>query len=201
MSIGENIRRQRKSLNFTQQELADNIGVKRAVISKYEIGHISPTIKTVSKIAVAVGVTAAALIEEGENMRLDIPTENEEQQALFQWAHYQRGKYPELDLLYHIPNGGRRGKAEAGRFKAEGVKSGVPDVCLPVARGRYHGLYIEMKRQKGSATTSQQSEWLKNLNKQGYHASICKGWENAAQTIINYLDLEVCGNEGQNESL
>lgn len=64
-----------------------------------------------------------------------LPTEAEEQATLFSWAAMKRGKYPELDLLFHIPNGGSRGKAEAARFKAEGVKPGVPDLFLPVARG------------------------------------------------------------------
>lgn len=51
------------------------------------------------------------------------PTEDVEQMCLFRWADAQSGKYPELSLMYHIPNGGKRGKAEAGRFRAMGVKS------------------------------------------------------------------------------
>lgn len=80
---------------------------------------------------------------------LPIPTESAEQQCLFRWAAYNRGRWPEMELMYHIPNGGTRSKSEAGRFRAEGVKAGVPDICLPVARGGYHGMYIEMKRRKG----------------------------------------------------
>ena len=121
---------------------------------------------------------------------MKIPTESEEQQALFEWAQYHRGAYPEIDLLYHIPNGGRRGKAEAGRFKAEGVKSGVPDICLPVARGGFHGLYIEMKRQKGSQTSGKQKDWIELLWRQGYKAVICKGWQEAARIIKEYLKTE-----------
>ena len=37
-----------------------------------------------------------------------IPTEAQEQTALFQWAKMQSGKYPELALLHAIPNGGSR---------------------------------------------------------------------------------------------
>lgn len=77
---------------------------------------------------------------------LPVPTESVEQQCLFRWAAFQSGRFPELALLYHVPNGGSRKKAEAGRFRAEGVKAGVPDLCLPVARGGFHGLYIELKR-------------------------------------------------------
>ena len=70
---------------------------------------------------------------------LPVPTESAEQQCLFRWAVFQSGRFPELALLYHVPNGGSRKKAEAGRFRAEGVKAGVPDLCLPVARGLCKG--------------------------------------------------------------
>ena len=65
--------------------------------------------------------------------------ESQEQQALFSWAEYAKGLHPELGLLYHIPNGGKRDKLEAARLKLEGVKAGVPDLCLPVARGGAQG--------------------------------------------------------------
>ena len=52
---------------------------------------------------------------------LPVPTESVEQQCLFRWAAFQSGRFPELALLYHVPNGGSRKKAEAGRFRAEGV--------------------------------------------------------------------------------
>ena len=89
---------------------------------------------------------------------IPVPTESAEQQALFMWAALQSAAYPELTLLYHIPNGGSRHKAEAGRLKAEGVKAGVPDLCLPVARGGFHGLYVELKRERGSRTSEEQTK-------------------------------------------
>lgn len=122
---------------------------------------------------------------------LPVPTESVEQQQLFEWATWQSGKYPELRMMYHVPNGGSRNKAEAGRFKAEGVKAGVPDICLPVARGGFHGLYVELKRLKGSKTSEDQTAWLENLTKQGYHVALCKGWEAAAKVILEYLEMEV----------
>lgn len=119
--------------------------------------------------------------------KMPVPTEAQEQMTLFSWAAMQSGKYPELNLLYHVPNGGSRHKAEAGRLRAEGVKAGVHDLCLPVARGQYHGLYIELKRQRGGRTSDHQSEWLDALSAQGYKAALCYGWEQAAGTIIEYL--------------
>ena len=135
---------------------------------------------------------SGALIGNGRDHRMQknkmpVPTEAQEQMTLFSWAAMQSGKYPELNLLYHVPNGGSRHKAEAGRLRAEGVKAGVPDLCLPVARGQYHGLYIELKRQRGGRTSDHQSEWLDALSAQGYKAALCYGWEQAAGTIIEYL--------------
>ena len=118
--------------------------------------------------------------------KMPVPTEAQEQMTLFSWAAMQSGKYPELNLLYHVPNGGSRHKAEAGRLRAEGVKAGVPDLCLPVARGQYHGLYIELKAGKNT-TTKKQKEWLEYLRQQGYYTAVCYGWQPAAQLIEQYL--------------
>lgn len=116
--------------------------------------------------------------------------EEVEQTHLFIWARYASGKYPELDLMHHIPNGGFRNKSEATRLKAQGVKSGVPDICFPVARGKYHGMYIELKREQGSTTSKNQKAWIEELTKQGYYAVICKGWEKAMEQITYYLNLK-----------
>ncbi|MBP3656659.1 MAG: VRR-NUC domain-containing protein [Clostridia bacterium] len=118
---------------------------------------------------------------------LSVPTESMEQQALFRWAALQRGKYPELALMYHIPNGGKRSKSEAVRFRLEGVRAGVPDICLPAARGEWHGLYIELKRRKGGVISGEQSAWIEALTREGYCAGVCRGWEAAAKMIIKYL--------------
>ena len=71
--------------------------------------------------------------------------EDTEQMGVIDWSNWNTGRFPELKLLFHVPNGGKRNAAEAARFKAMGVKAGVPDLCLPVPRGGYAGLYIEMK--------------------------------------------------------
>lgn len=113
--------------------------------------------------------------------------EHHEQVALFKWARLQEKRTLDLRLLFAIPNGGKRNKATAGKLKAEGVKAGVPDICLPVARGRFHGLYIELKAPGGKASDSQ-SSWLKALAAQGYCAHVCVGWESAKNVIVAYLE-------------
>lgn len=118
------------------------------------------------------------------------PSESVEQICLFRWARYLEGKYTVLKLMHHIPNGGQRNKATAARLKAEGVKAGVPDICLPVARGGYHGLYIELKASKGKVSKVQK-EWIKCLNAEGYFAVVCHGWAESAEAIMAYLDGKI----------
>lgn len=71
-------------------------------------------------------------------------SEAQEQCKLIKWADkcVQMKIHPELSMLYAVPNGGRRDKAEAAHLKRQGVRAGVPDLCLAVPKGKYHGLYI-----------------------------------------------------------
>ena len=67
-----------------------------------------------------------------------------------------------------------------------GVKAGVPDLCLPVPRGGYAGLYIEMKYGKNK-TTEKQEEWIHSLIEQGYLVKVCWGGQEATATLEEYL--------------
>ena len=109
-----------------------------------------------------------------------------EQQHLFQWAAFAAGRYPELRFMFHVPNGGSRNKAEAAHLKAQGVKAGVPDICLPVPRAGKHGLWIELKAGKNK-TTERQDAYLEFLKEQHYHVAVCYGWEEAREVILEYL--------------
>ncbi len=122
--------------------------------------------------------------------QMPVPEESVEQTRLFQWARMQSGCWPELNLLYHIPNGGSRHKLEAAHLKQQGVKAGVPDLCLPVARGGCHGLYIEMKRIRGGRVTPEQQAWMNALMAEGYTVALCRGWEVASDVILKYLKGE-----------
>jgi hypothetical protein len=115
--------------------------------------------------------------------------ESDEQRTLFEWATLMEPRLPELRKLYAIPNGGLRNKAVAVRLAAEGVKRGVPDTCLPVARKGYHGLYIELKRRKGGRLEPEQKDWIDFLTEQGYKAVVCRGFDEARLVIEDYLGL------------
>ena len=123
-------------------------------------------------------------------MRRKAGSESLEQQAVIAFCNYQKWRLPDADWIYHIPNGGHRSITEAIRFKAEGVKAGVPDLCLPVPLHGYHGLYIEMKRSdhKNKPTTKQE-EWQSFLNEKGYRSVVCYGYEEAVKEIQRYYGV------------
>lgn len=77
--------------------------------------------------------------------------------------------------------------SDTARMKAAGVKAGVPDMFLPVARGGSHGLYIELKRIKGGRVSAEQLAWMEELTREGYTCAVCHGWEEARKVIQTYL--------------
>lgn len=119
------------------------------------------------------------------------PTEDEEQAVVIAWAKALEGRYPALALLHHIPNGGLRNAVVAKKFAGQGVKSGVPDLCLPVPCHGYHGLYVEMKRRTKGAISPSQQAWLDSLQAGGYRAVVCRGADAAKAEIANYLGVRV----------
>ncbi|MEB2621432.1 VRR-NUC domain-containing protein [Pseudomonas sp. YuFO8] len=103
-----------------------------------------------------------------------------------------RARMPEVaDLIFHVPNGGHRVKAVAAKLKAQGVKAGIPDLVLPMARGGFFGLYIEFKATPpyDAAISDSQHERIRKLNTQGYLAAVCRGHFDAMEQIRAYLRL------------
>jgi hypothetical protein len=121
--------------------------------------------------------------------------EHGHQTALFMKASQFATRYPELRLMFAIPNGGSRDKREAANLKAEGVKSGVPDVFLPVPRHNYLGLFIELKRpgteksDKGAVSPIQRDFWHPELAKQGYLVQVIYGYWDAWACVSWYMGI------------
>ena len=129
-------------------------------------------------------------------------SEHDEQVALFQMAALHEARIPELKWLFAIPNGGHRHKAVAGKLKAEGVKDGVPDVCLPVSRAysiydmnhetiydEHAALYIEMKVGRNKVTANQ-AHWINGLIEMGNRVEICHSADEAWSVILDYLGID-----------
>lgn len=94
--------------------------------------------------------------------------------------------------IVHIPNEGKRSAAYGAKMKRMGLRSGFPDLFVPLARGGYHGLMIEMKAEGGRATPDQK-KWVAKLNSYGYRASVCVGADAAICEIGNYMQKEKRG--------
>ena len=115
-----------------------------------------------------------------------LATEHQEQAALIAMCAALEPQHPELALLFAIPNGGQRHAAVAARLKAEGVRAGVPDLCLPVARGKWHALYLELKVGRNKPTAAQQA-WHERLRAQGNAVVVCYGADQALTALRRYL--------------
>lgn len=107
-------------------------------------------------------------------------TESGEQEAVVQFCELMR--IP----VVHIPNEGKRSAAYAAQMKRMGLAKGFPDLFIPVARSGFHGLFIELKRDRGSKPTAEQKSWIEYLNRAGYRAAVCHGADAAIEEIKNY---------------
>lgn len=114
--------------------------------------------------------------------------EHHMQSAVVAWATAEAisGRWPELHLLFAVPNGGRRSARAGADLKREGLKPGVPDLCLPIARGGYFGLWIEMKTPKGRVS-AEQAEWHANLVAQNHRVFVARSAQDAVNVIADYL--------------
>ena len=107
------------------------------------------------------------------------PSEHFEQRELVRWF---RQSWPGV-RIFAIPNGGARSKATAGRLKAEGVASGVPDLFIPAWR-----LWVEMKRSKGGSLSPEQKDWRAYLESVDYWVIVGKGADDAKRQISAFFD-------------
>lgn len=116
--------------------------------------------------------------------------ETADQIALFDLALLLEKQHPELRLMFHVPNEGKRSVYSGAELKRAGLKKGVPDVMLPVARKGYNGLAIEMKAGKNKPT-EEQKKWLTGLAGEGWLCYVCRGYEAAATVLGDYMDIKI----------
>lgn len=115
------------------------------------------------------------------------PTETQEHIALMDWVNL----HPVLKrLMIHIPNEGKRSPWLGAKLKRMGLRKGVSDFFLPFPRSKYHGLWIELKRDAKSAKTPEQIEWIDYMKALDYAAHFAYGFESAQSIILDYLKLE-----------
>lgn len=110
--------------------------------------------------------------------------ERERQIAWVKWFTWQ---YRDLaPLLHHSPNGGSRDIREASKFKKMGTRAGFPDLFLAVPSNGFHGLFIELKSEKGRVNAIQKA-YHELLRRQGYRVEVVKDFDTFKKIIEEYL--------------
>ena len=119
------------------------------------------------------------------------PTEHQAQALVVAWAQALSDKEPDLELLFAVPNqgraGGRQGRVWGARMAREGLRGGVPDLVLPVARQGRLALFVEMKRAHGGRVMPAQRWWHERLEAAGNRVVVAHGAQEAIMAIWNYL--------------
>lgn len=130
---------------------------------------------------------------EGRLLIMRKRSEASEQSALIEWWDRQTRanptKYGDANDLLHFANGGSRDVREAANLRRQGVRRGAPDLILTIPKGKYHGLFVELKAPSGGRVSPEQRAFLKRLNDRGYRAVVARGFDEAKQEIENYLSL------------
>ena len=119
-------------------------------------------------------------------------TETQEQKRLIQWCRTD----PRYQYLFHIPNESVGGQGWLIRNRQMGVKSGVPDLFYPVPMNGYHGMFIEMKANKGRLSQAQK-RWIDALTQMGYKCVVAHGWNEAREALEQYLNEAAGADNGK----
>lgn len=139
-----------------------------------------------------------------------VPKEAKQQELLFEWmalirvpVFRARGQFdvdpgtsdwmPLTDIAFSVPNGTsiagtRKQRAQyMAALKRQGFKTGVSDIVIPYPTVAYHGLFIELKREKSSRVTDDQITWRDRMRRLDYRAEIVIGWDAARAVILEYI--------------
>lgn len=120
-----------------------------------------------------------------------VPSERQEQLALVKWLGY----HPILKNYFcKNDNEGKRTPQQGANLKRLGLRPGVSDIFIYYPSNGFHGLWIEMKRNKkytksemNTPTWIAQERFLESVKSVGYEAKICYGWEDGVRVIERYL--------------
>lgn len=143
----------------------------------------------------------------GQDQRRRVDHEGVEQAVLIRWLYGEQQRGGPVGQAYahtyHVPNGGQRSKKTAADLKRQGVKAGVSDLVVKLARGGWHGLYIEFKATPPhhAATAKSQREWLALAEEEGYCAVLARGLEEARAVLREYMSWPLTEVAGERQGM
>jgi hypothetical protein len=101
-----------------------------------------------------------------------------------------RRRYPFLKFIYASSDGAKKDKNTANRAKVNGMRKGVPDVCVPFRRRGYSGAYIENKSTRGRHSP-EQLEFIEHLRSEGFCVKSCYSCDEQIKFLEWYLNIEL----------
>ena len=112
--------------------------------------------------------------------------EDDIQSAFFDYIRLAQHKHPDLALMFHPANGGKRDARVAARMKRQGVVPGVPDVIFPCANHKFFGLAIEFKSRTGKLSENQ-AKYIDRLLLNGWSVHVCRDARAAVEIVKKYI--------------
>ena len=121
----------------------------------------------------------------------DIKVRPSEENIQISIVDYLKLQYP--NVLFTATMGGQFQRHYSQRLKAKrtGYLKGVSDLLIFEPKGRYCGLFIELKRDKKCYPTAEQKQFISKASDRGYYATCAKGFEQCKDLIDKYLNEEL----------
>lgn len=109
-----------------------------------------------------------------------LASETKIQQAIVQ---YLDRALPATYRFFAIPNGGARSAITGARLKREGVKRGIPDICIVRQGGTV--AFIEVKTSKGRAS-KEQNEFIDWCGEGSVPVAIVRGVGDVEAALLDW---------------
>jgi hypothetical protein len=117
--------------------------------------------------------------------RVDTRKFGPEDHILYQVVQFINIQYKHV-LYCHVPNERKAKVQYYVKLKSLGVKSGVPDLLIFNPFGKFIGLAIELKSEKGKVSELQ-SFWLDALKIRGWSTHVCYSFEETKLVLDEYF--------------
>ncbi len=106
-------------------------------------------------------------------------------------GHLPGGKLEQLRFVFAVPNGAALKDRRHGSIqKARGLTRGVWDIMVPIPSKGFHGMFLELKSSgDGAKLSKEQEQFGAHIRAVGFAADVQIGWQNAAKSIFQYLEI------------
>lgn len=123
-------------------------------------------------------------------MRRLTPTEHEMQEAYFDWVRLMRNQDWRYNLVYSVPNAGKREDGQGQWMVDEGLTEGILDINIDIPTATSHGARLEFKAGKRKLT-KEQAQVIQWNRKAGYASLVVRSVEFAKAATEHYMSRAI----------